>query len=81
MFFWRDRQQIRKIRAVLEEIEKGDIRPRINIYSKNSLGHLAQSIDKAISALARQISGLKKRPFRPRPSYPGCRKGHCHKRG
>ncbi len=60
MFFWGHRQQIKKIKAVLEEIEKGNLQPRIDIYSDDPLGRLAQAIDQAISALASQISGLKK---------------------
>lgn len=60
MFFWGHRQQIKKIKEVLEEVEKGDLRPRIDIYSDDQLGRLAQAIDQAISALASQISGLKK---------------------
>ena len=75
MFFWRSRQQIKKIRVVLGEIEKGDIRPRINIYSKDTLGRLAQSIDKAVSSLARQISGLKKEALQAQAILSGMSEG------
>src|SRR3989338_519354 len=75
MFFWSSRQKIRKIRAVLEEIEKGDIRPRINIYSQDSLGRLAQSIDKAVSALAGQISRLKKEALQAQAILAGMSEG------
>lgn len=60
MFFWGHRQQIKKIKEVLEEVEKGDLRARIDIFSDDPLGRLAQAIDQAISALASQVSGLKK---------------------
>lgn len=60
MFFWGYRQQLEKIKAVLEEIERGNLQPRIDIYSKDPLGRLAQAIDQVISALASQILGLKK---------------------
>lgn len=75
MFFWRHRQQIRKIKAVLGEIEKGDLRPRINIYTKDPLGRLAQSIDKAISALDRQIGGLKKEALQAQAILSGMSEG------
>lgn len=60
MFFWKHKQQIKKIKEVLEEVEKGDLRPRVDIYSNDPLGRLARAIDQAISALASQISSLKK---------------------
>ena len=75
MFFWRDRQQIRKIKAVLEKIEKGDTSQRINIYSRDRLGRLAQAIDRAISALGLRISGLEKEAIQARAILSGMSEG------
>lgn len=57
------------------EIEKGDLRPRINIYTKDPLGRLAQSVDKALSALDRQISGLKKEALQAQAILSGMSEG------
>ena len=75
MFFWRNRQQIRKIKAVLEKIEKGDTSQRINIYSRDRLGRLAQAIDRAISALGLRISGLEKEAVQARAILSGMSEG------
>ena len=75
MFFWRNRQQIRKIKAVLEKIEKGDTSQRINIYSRDRLGRLAQAIDRAISALGLRISGLEKEAIQARAILSGMSEG------
>jgi two-component system phosphate regulon sensor histidine kinase PhoR len=59
MFFLRAKY-IRRITAVLEEIEKGNLQQRINIYSKGASGRLCQAIDRGISALSAQINVLRK---------------------
>ena len=58
MFFWQPGRHIRKMTAVLEEIARGNLQQRINIYSKGALGRLAQVIDSSISALTAQINVL-----------------------
>ncbi len=58
MFFWQSGRHIRKMTAVLAEIEKGNFQQRINIYSKGALGRLAQAIDRSIAALTAQINVL-----------------------
>ena len=44
--------------AVLEEIEKGNLQRKINIYSKGALGRLAQVIDRVIFGLTARINTL-----------------------
>lgn len=58
--FFLSRRHIKKMTAVLEEIAKGNLQQRINIYSKGALGQLAQAIDRALSGLTAKINALNK---------------------
>ena len=58
--FFLNRGHIRRITAALEEIEKGNLPQRINIYSKGALGRLAQVIDRVLSGLTTRINTLNK---------------------
>src|SRR3989339_1062853 len=56
--FFLGRKYLRRIIAVLEEVEKGNLQQRINIYSKGALGRLAQAIDRVLSGLSSRINAL-----------------------
>ena len=58
--FFLSRRHIKKITAVLEEIAKGNLQQRIHVYSKGTLGRLAQAIDRVLSGLTSQINVLNK---------------------
>lgn len=58
--FFLSRRHIKKMTAVLEEIAKGNLQQRINIYSKGALGQLAQAIDRVLSGLTAKINALNK---------------------
>ena len=58
--FFLSRRHIRRITAVLEEIEKGNLQQRINIYSKGAFGQLTQAIDRVLSGLTARINTLNK---------------------
>ncbi|MDO8748674.1 MAG: ATP-binding protein [Candidatus Omnitrophota bacterium] len=58
--FFLSRRHIKKITAVLEEIAKGNLQQRIHVYSKGTLGRLAQAIDGVLSGLTSQINVLNK---------------------
>jgi len=56
--FFLGRKYLRRIIAVLEEVEKGNLQQRISIYSKGALGRLAQVIDRVLSGLSFRINAL-----------------------
>ena len=56
--FFLGRKHLRRIIAVLEEVEKGNLQQRISIYSKGALGRLAQVIDRVLSGLSFRINAL-----------------------
>ena len=58
--FFLGRKHLRRIIAVLEEVEKGNLQQRISIYSKGALGRLAQAIDRVLSGLSARINVLNK---------------------
>ena len=58
--FFLSQKHLRIITAALEEIEKGNLQQRINIYSKGALGRLAQAIDGVLSGLSARINALNK---------------------